>query len=157
FVPPQQEADGTFAVIPFKAPNPEVDAATIPARQFADERGCGVVLSSDPDADRVGVEAKLADGSWYHFDGNQISAILCYLLMLDPAGPQRKGLVITTTVTTKLLRKIAEESRGSMVVDDLLVGFKYIANVLKSLETTGQYQGIRCAPSDLVLAAEESH
>ncbi len=156
-VPPQQEADGTFAVIPFKAPNPEVDSATIPAREFADERGCGVVISSDPDADRVGLEARLADGSWYHFDGNQISAILCYLLMLDPAGPQRKGLVITTTVTTKLLRRIVEESSGSMIVDDLLVGFKYIASVLKSLERTGRYGGIEAAPSDLVMAAEESH
>ena len=156
-VPPEQEADGTFAVIPFKAPNPEVESATIPARQFADENGCGAVLSSDPDADRVGLEAKLADGSWYHFDGNQISAILCYLLMLDPLGPRRKGLVITTTVTTKLLRKIVEESPGSMIVDDLLVGFKYIANVLKSLGRTGRYEEVACAPGDLVMAAEESH
>jgi len=156
-VPPHQEADGGFAAIPFKAPNPEVAEATIPARAFADATGCGVVLSSDPDADRVGLEAKLADGSWYHFDGNQIGAILCYLLMLDPAGPKRKGLVIATTVTTKLLRKIVEVSTGSMIVDDLLVGFKYIADVLKTLKRTGRYNSLECSPEELVLAAEESH
>ncbi len=156
-VPPHQEADGTFEVIPFKAPNPEVAEATTPAKAFADRRGCGVVLSSDPDADRIGLEAKLHDGSWYHFDGNQIAAILGYFLMLDPAGPRRTGLVITTTVTTKLLRRIAEASPGSAIVDDLLVGFKYVADVLKALGRTGRYRDIACAPENLVFAAEESH
>lgn len=156
-VPPGQDADGTFAVIPFKAPNPEVAEATAPAKKFADTQNCGVVLSSDPDSDRVGLEAKLADNSWYHFDGNQIAAILCYFLMLDPKGPQRKGLVIETTVTTKLLGRIVEKSPGSMLVDDLLVGFKYVADVLKKLEEKGRYKDIVCSPAQLVLAAEESH
>ena len=156
-VPPHQEADGTFGVIPFKAPNPEVAEATAPAKDFADRVGSGVVLSSDPDADRIGLEAKLPDGSWYHFDGNQIAAILGYFLMLDPAGPRRKGLVITTTVTTKLLRRIVEASSGSVVVDDLLVGFKYVADVLKALERTGRFRDIACSPQALVFAAEESH
>ena len=81
--PPDQGPDGTFSVIPFKSPNPEVPQATEPAKAFADANGSGIVLASDPDADRVGLEAKLADGSEYHFDGNQIAAILCYYLMLD--------------------------------------------------------------------------
>jgi len=156
-VPPQQDADGTFAVIPFKAPNPEVPEATTPARDFADAKGCGMVLSSDPDADRFGLEAKLADGSWYHFDGNQIGAILCYFLMLDPLGPRRSGLVIETTVTTKLIGAIVKKSPGSMLVDDLLVGFKYVADVLRKLERTGRYRDVVCSPDALVLAAEESH
>ncbi len=156
-VPPQQGPDGTFGVIPFKAPNPEVAEATTPAKAFADANGCGAVLSSDPDADRVGLEARLADGSWYHFDGNQIAAVMGYFLIVDPAGPRRKGLVITTTVTTKLLRRIVEASPGSMIVDDLLVGFKYVADVLKTMERTGRYQHIECTPREFVLAAEESH
>jgi phosphoglucomutase/phosphomannomutase len=156
-VPPRQEADGAFEVIPFKAPNPEVAEATAPAKAFADEQGSGLVLSSDPDADRVGLEAKLADGAWYHFDGNQIAAILCYFLMLDPQGPRRKGLVIETLVTTRLLGKIVEQSPGSLLIDGLLVGFKYVADVLKSLEQTGRYGHIACSAQQLVLAAEESH
>ncbi|MBI4661513.1 MAG: hypothetical protein HY735_22045 [Verrucomicrobia bacterium] len=155
--PPAEAADGTFSVIPFKAPNPEVPQATEPAKAFADAHGSGVVLSSDPDADRVGLEGKLSDGSWYHFDGNQIAAILCYYLMLDPKGPRRKGLVIETLVTTKILGKIVERVGGSLLIDDLLVGFKYVAEVLKSLERNGRYRNITCKPSQLVLAAEESH
>jgi phosphoglucomutase len=134
-----------------------VPQATEPARRFADQHGSGVVLSSDPDADRVGLEVKLADGSWYHFDGNQIAAVLCYYLMLDPAGPRRKGLVVETLVTTKILGKIVEKAGDSWLIDDLLVGFKYVAAVLKTLDAGKPWGGVDCAASDLVIAAEESH
>lgn len=156
--PPGEDGpDGTFAVIPFKAPNPEVPQSTAPARAFADGIGAGVVLSSDPDADRVGVEVKLADGTWYHFDGNQIAAVLGYFLMLDPAGPRRRGLVIETLVTTKILGKVVEKAGDSWIVDDLLVGFKYVADVLKKLDATGRYRDVECGSERLVLATEESH
>ena len=133
-VPEDQGPDGSFRAIPFRAPNPEIAQSTAPARQYADAHGSEIVLSSDPDADRVGLEIKLADGSWFHFDGNQIAAILGYYLMLDPAGPQRRGLVIETLVTTKILGRIVEEAGDSFIVDDLLVGFKYVADVLKRFE-----------------------
>jgi phosphoglucomutase/phosphomannomutase len=155
--PPQEGPDGRFEAIPFRAPNPEVADATLPARAFADANGAEIVLSSDPDADRIGVDAKLPDGTWYHFDGHQIAAILCYFLMLDPHGPKRRGLVVETVVTTRLLRAIAQQAGDSWVVDDLLVGFKYIAEVLRTLDEEGAYGSIRCAPGDLVMAAEEAH
>src|SRR6185436_16618514 len=44
--PPDEAPDGSFAVIPFKSPNPEVPQSTEPARAFADQHGSGVVLSS---------------------------------------------------------------------------------------------------------------
>ena len=155
--PPDQGPNGTFSAIPFRTPNPEVPQATEPAKAFADKHGIGLVLSSDPDADRVGLEARLPDGSWYHFDGNQLAAVLCYFLMLDPRGPRRRGLVIETLVTTRLLGRIVAQAGDSWIVDDLLVGFKYVAAVLKALEQTGTYGDVRCAPEHLVLAVEESH
>ena len=156
-VPPKQDVDGGFSVIPFKSPNPEVLQATEPAKEFADKIGSGIVLSSDPDADRVGLEIKLPDGSWYHFDGNQIAAILGYFLMLDPNGPKKKGLVIETLVTTRMLRSMVKSASGCSIIDDLPVGFKYVAKVLKSLEKKGQYGEVYARPKDLILAAEESH
>ena len=156
-VPEAERPDGAFAVIPFRAPNPEVFQATAPARAFADAQGSEIVLSTDPDADRVGCEIKLADGSWFHFDGNQIAAMLGWLLMLDPEGPQRRGLVIETAVTTKILRGIVEEAGDSAIIDDLLVGFKYVADVLKRLDRGEVVSGVSMRPEQLVLAAEESH
>jgi phosphoglucomutase/phosphomannomutase len=160
--PVHERPDGSFASIPFRSPNPEVLQSTEPARAFADRHGSGVVLSSDPDADRVGCEIKLpagdgAEATWYHLDGNQIAAILAYALMLDPAGPRRKGLLIETLVTTKLVGRIAAARGESDVIDDLLVGFKYVADVLKRLGRDGHYRGVVRRPEELVLAAEESH
>lgn len=160
--PPDEGPDGTFSVIPFKAPNPEVPQATEPAKAYAEANGAGIVLSSDPDADRIGLEARMPDGSWYHFDGNQIAAILGYYLMLDPEGPQRRGLVIETLVTTRILSKIVEKAGDSWLVDDLLVGFKYVADVLKELakpstERKKQFANIPFKPDQLVFATEESH
>lgn len=159
YSPPAEGPDGTFAVIPFRCPNPEVPQSTEPARRFADEIGSGIVLSSDPDADRAGMEVKLADGTWYHFDGNQLAGVLCYALMLDPDGPRSAGLVIETLVTTKLLRRIAEIRGDSPVIDSLLVGFKYVADALKRLAATGRYGDVIAPPEKvkLVMAAEESH
>jgi phosphoglucomutase len=154
--PPEESADGRFACIPFRAPNPEVPQSTEPARAFADKHNAGLVLSSDPDVDRIGVEIKLPDGTWFHFDGNQIATVLAYYLLLDPQGPRRKGLVMETLVTTKLVRAIAEKA-GVAVIDDLLVGFKYVADVLKQLKAHGQYGAFKGQPEDLVMATEESH
>ena len=160
--PPDEGPDGTFSIIPFKAPNPEVPQATEPAKAYAEANGAGIVLSSDPDADRIGLEARMPDGSWYHFDGNQIAAMLGYFLMLDPEGPQRKGLVIETLVTTRIIGKIVEKAGDSWLVDDLLVGFKYVADVLKELakpaaERKKRFADIPFKPDQLVFATEESH
>ncbi len=156
-VPPGQGPDGTFNAIPLKAPNPEVPQSTKPAKVFADEIGSSIVLCSDPDADRVGLEVKLEDGTWYHFDGDQIAAVLTYYLMLDPEGPRMRGLVIETLVTTKLLGAIVARAENSWIVDDLLVGFKYLSDVLKQLDDNGHYKAIKCSSEDLVIATEESH
>ncbi len=156
-IPHDQHPDGRFTPIPFRAPNPEVPESTAPAKAFADQQGSGIVLSSDPDADRVGLEVKLSDGSWYHMDGNQIASIIAYALMLDPQGPGRKGLVMETLVTTRLVGEIARRRGESPVVDDLRVGFKYMADVMKSLRRTGHFRDTYCSPDQLVLATEESH
>src|SRR5688572_5391345 len=153
--PADQYPDGQFRGVPLYIPNPEVPEATRPAQLAAERAGSSIVLSTDPDADRLGVDVR-SGGEWIHLDGNQIAAILAYYLMRDEAGPKRRGLVIETLVTTKLVAAIAR-SVDNPVIDTLLVGFKYIADVLAQLETKGHFLGIQATATDLVLAAEESH
>ena len=168
-VPPGHEPDGTFAAIPMRTPNPERPRATESARAFAEERDVGLVLSSDPDGDRIGCEVRVADDTWEHLSGNQIAAILCYFLLCDPNGPRRTGGVLTTIVTTRLLGAIVtrrnalpradgpDAGEPAWIVDDLLVGIKHIAAVIDTLERTGRYKQVSGRPSDVVFAAEESH
>ncbi len=155
--PPHSGYDGTFAAVPLRLPNPEVPAAASPALPFATSQNADVVLSTDPDADRLGVHARDAGGNWRYLNGNEIAAVLAYYLCLDQdLGPRRSGLLIKTMVTTGALTRIAERC-GCRIVGDLLVGFKYIAHVLHLLETEGRYGDIAAAPSDLIMAGEESH
>jgi phosphoglucomutase/phosphomannomutase len=154
---PQANYDGTFANVPFRLPNPEVPEAARPAIQLAEEQGACIVFSTDPDADRLGVYALTREGGWRYFSGNDIAAVLTYYLTLDREhGPERSGLIIKTLVTTRVLEDIARRS-GCQIIPDLLVGFKYIANVLHSLEQSGSYNGIKASPQDMIIAAEESH
>jgi phosphomannomutase len=149
-VPRDQYPDGSFAAIPLRSPNPEIPGVAAPAIEFAAESGAELVLSTDPDADRLGVEVRLADGSWRHLTGNQIGAIIAYFLIADPAGPRLSGPLITTVATSRVLRAIAGLGSGVHVTDDLMIGFKFIGQQLDLAEQAG-------AGAELVLASEESH
>ena len=154
---PQAEFDGAFTSVPFRLPNPEVPEAASPALGEADAKGADIVLCTDPDADRLGLFAKTPSGGWRYVTGNSIGAILAYYLVADTArGPKRRGLLIKTLVTTRTIEAIAHAA-GCPIVPDLLVGFKFIADVLQSLEEHGRYKDVQAQPGDLVLAAEESH
>jgi phosphoglucomutase len=154
---PQASFDGTFATVPFRLPNPEVPESGRPALIWAKQIDADIVLCTDPDADRLGAYARASDGTWRYLNGNEIGSILAYYLVADRVlGPRRSGLLIKTLVTTGMIEDIAEKA-GCRIVGDLLVGFKYIANVLLRLERDGRYGEIEASPRDLVLAAEESH
>ena len=149
-VPRDQYPDGSFAAIPLRSPNPEIPGVTDPAIEFAATVGAEVVLSTDPDADRLGVEVKLADGTWRHLTGNQIGAMIAYFLIADPDGPRLAGPLITTVATSRVLRAIAALGAGVDVTDDLMIGFKFIGQLLDAMEA-------EAGTAALVLASEESH
>jgi phosphoglucomutase/phosphomannomutase len=91
--------------------------------------------------------------------GNEIAALLTHfkLSKLSQRG-QMPGspIVIKTEVTTGLMTRIARHFR-TQIVDNLLVGFKYIADVLWHLEQSGAYEDVRGTPEDFVIGGEESH
>ncbi len=149
-VPPDQYPDGSFASIPLRSPNPEIPGVADPAIEFASTVGAELVLSTDPDADRLGVEVRLADGSWRHLTGNQIGAMIAYFLIADPDGPRLAGPLITTVATSRVLRAIAALGSGVEVTDDLMIGFKFIGQLLDLMAAES-------GTADLVLASEESH
>jgi phosphoglucomutase/phosphomannomutase len=96
---------------------------------------------------------------WRFVNGNEIAALLTHfkLARLARQGAlPRSPIVIKTEVTTAQITRIARHF-GAQVVDDLLVGFKYIADVLCQLEQNGAYQDVRGTPEDFVIASEESH
>jgi phosphoglucomutase/phosphomannomutase len=155
--PDQAEPDGAFPSVPFRSPNPEVPQSLLGAKEHARKRGADLVLGTDPDADRLGMMAPHA-GEWVFFTGNEIGIILINYLLSHGERPKagRRPFVVTTVVTTSLFGRMAK-ARGVQVLDDLGVGFKYIAEVLSAIEEKGTFRHLRARPEDFLIAIEESH
>ena len=157
-VPEQMEPNGQFPNVT-KSPNPEVPESMDRAAALATARQADLVLATDPDADRLGAMFPDENGVFRFITGHQIAALLtCFKLEeLRKLGRlQASSLVVRTRVTTSIINRMAAAA-GIQVVDDLLVGFKYIAEVLHNLETHGFHGEARGGVADYVIGVEESH
>ncbi|MFQ3593000.1 MAG: phospho-sugar mutase [Gemmataceae bacterium] len=157
-VPEQMAPDGQFPNVT-KTPNPEVPESMDRACQLAQRTRADLVLATDPDADRLGAMAPDAAGEWRFLTGNQIAALLTHFKLAKLSQQNRlpsSPIVLTTEVTTRLITAIARHFQAQ-VVDYLLVGFKYMADVLYRLETEGEFGDVRGTPEDFIIATEESH
>lgn len=129
----QVTPDPDFSTI--DSPNPESQAAFALAEELGRQVGADVLLATDPDADRVGVEVRQADGSYWNLSGNQIGAIIAkYILEAHKqAGtlPENAALA-KSIVSTELVTKIAESYGATMF--NVLTGFKFIAEKIQEFE-----------------------
>ncbi len=131
----QATADPDFSTV--KSPNPESQAAFALAEELGRQVGADVLVATDPDADRVGVEVLQKDGSYLNLSGNQIGAIMAkYILEAHKnAGtlPENAALC-KSIVSTDLVTKIAESYGATMF--NVLTGFKFIAEKIQEFEET---------------------
>ena len=142
---------GNFENVTFNIPNPEVVESFETSIPFAEENNADLIISSDPDADRIGVMARHRD-SYEFVNGNEIGIVLTNYVIskykakgtLDP-----NSVVIKTGVTTSLIEGIAQEN-NIHCIGDLLVGFKYIGDEMNKLEKDNRIK-------DFIIGAEESH
>jgi len=147
----QRTPDGDFPNIPGHVSNPEIPKTLDASIAEARATGADLVLASDPDADRIGVGLPVSgdpSGAWTTLDGNQIGVVLAAFVMrqLKTLGRIHKGdYIITTLVSTQMARALAERE-GVGIEDDLLVGFKWIAQRIDEV-----------GPERFQFAFEESH
>ena len=129
----QATPDPDFSTV--KSPNPESQAAFTLAEELGRQVGADVLVATDPDADRVGVEVLQKDGSYLNLSGNQIGAIMAkYILEAHKnAGtlPENAALC-KSIVSTDLVTKIAESYGATMF--NVLTGFKFIAEKIQEFE-----------------------
>ncbi|MGA1869190.1 MAG: phospho-sugar mutase [bacterium] len=153
----QYSFDGSFKACPFRIPNPEVPQSFDMAINQVTE-DIDLILSTDPDADRIGLMAPYK-GTWQFIKGNEIAVITLHFLLATMKKQGRLNpnqIAIKTEVTTSLFSDIAA-SFNIRVVDNLLVGFKYIAFVIEELENKGRYDSFQGRAEDFLIGAEESH
>lgn len=128
-IPEQDIIDGNFPTV--KSPNPEENSTLEMAIAKAKAENADIVLATDPDADRVGVAVKTADGSFELLNGNQTASLLFFYVLnrwKESGLLKGKEYIVKTIVTTDLLSEIAQSF--GVEVYNVLTGFKYIADII---------------------------
>ena len=129
----QAVPDPNFSTV--KSPNPENQEAFALAEELGRKVDADVLVATDPDADRLGVEIRQADGSYRNLSGNQIGAIIAkYILEAHKTAgtlPENAALA-KSIVSTELVTKIAESYGATMF--NVLTGFKFIAEKIQEFE-----------------------
>lgn len=151
----QAEPHPGFPTLPGRTANPESPdtfLALLAEARDADD----LLLSTDPDADRLGAMVRRRPAGrhgdeWLYLNGNRIAVLVAdrvirrYRLL----HPVRGGLVVRTMVTTPMLDALAG-AVGLSVVSGLPVGFKYVGRELRRLLDADRAE-------EFVLGGEESH
>lgn len=149
-VPQQAKPDENFPTAVGDLINPEYKEVMELPMKYGEEKGADIVINSDPDADRIGVASKVKiEGNTLKFlTGNEVGAAMCHFILerlKEKKLLKPEHLIIETYVTTSLISDIAK-SFEVRIIDDLLVGFKFIGEIIEKLDNKG----------DFIFAAEES-
>jgi phosphoglucomutase len=126
----QELPDGDFPTVPY--PNPEEpETFKLSLKQATTQ---DIILATDPDCDRIGVQARDKSGEFAPLTGNQIGALLSEYLA---AAKKENSAIIKTIVTTELARKICEANNITLI--ETLTGFKYIGEKIGEWEKTHEH------------------
>ncbi len=142
----QATPDGNFSTVVY--PNPEESEAMSMGLQKAEALDADILLGTDPDADRVGIGVKDANGKWTLMNGNQ-TAVLAFNYMMESRKEKGvatpKDMVVKTIVTTDMIDALA--AAYGVQCYNVLTGFKWIAELIKEKENEENY----------VIGGEESY
>ena len=134
----QMSPDGHFPNVPNNIPNPEVVEANGAAQDLMVTTGRDLALTNDPDADRLAAVVATKSGPVF-LNGNQIASLITYYVFstLEEQGRLPKnGFLARTIVTTPLIDRVGEKY-GLKVYNDLLVGFKYVGDLIRRKQDHG--------------------
>ena len=161
----QEDPDSEFSTV--TSPNPEDREAWTLALQLARNNNADLLLATDPDADRLGVQCRTESGEYFHFTGNQIGILLTnYILqsLSEKNALPEDAVIIHNIVSSAMTRKIAEAYGAELRI--VPVGFKFIGEQIKEMEANrkgsflfgfeesiGYLKGTYCRDKDAVLAA----
>lgn len=150
-VPEQLEADENFPTAYGEVINPEFDEVMELPIKLASQNDSDIAITSDPDADRIRVAYRdniSGKDTINLLSGNEVGILLTKYLLSELKLSNKlksENLIIETYVTSSLISKIASAYQVK-IIDNLLVGFKYIGEIISGLANV----------DDFVFAAEES-
>lgn len=121
----QKKPDGKFPTVTF--PNPEEPGAMDESMATAVSNQADLVLVNDPDADRLAVAFKKADGSYQQLTGDQLGLLLGEEMAARASREGRTGSLACSIVSSFALAKVAEHY--GLGFEQTLTGFKWVSRV----------------------------
>ncbi len=133
----QMEPDSNFGGL--YMPNPEDSRVYVQALAEAEKIGAKMLMATDPDCDRVGVQVWHED-KFVALNGNQIGALLIDYLYntRKEQGTLCAGETMVTTIVSGMLgQEIAKA--GGIEVQQVLTGFKFIGDKAEGFPAQGKH------------------
>lgn len=133
----QATLDGDFSNT--LSPNPEDKDAYIEGIKIAKEKNANIVVTSDPDADRLGV-AVLHNGEYQLLNGNETTALILYYILSQKTLNQtlpKHPIVVNTIVTSDIGERICDDYNTKLF--KTLTGFKYIGTLIDEEDNLDNY------------------
>ena len=121
----QQQPDGKFPTVSF--PNPEEPGAMDESLATAEDQQADLVLVNDPDADRLAVAFKKADGGYQQLTGDQLGLILGEEMASRASREGRAGSLACSIVSSSALSEVAKHYGFGF--EQTLTGFKWVSRV----------------------------
>ncbi|HFO1106097.1 TPA: phospho-sugar mutase [Staphylococcus aureus] len=125
----QCKPDPNFSSV--QSANPEDHRAFDQAVELANKSHADLLISTDPDADRLGIAERDAHGHITYFNGNQIGALLLNY-RIQPTSQLRHRLMIQSIVSSELTKSLARYN--NVEYKEVLTGFKFIAQEIRQLD-----------------------
>jgi phosphomannomutase len=145
----QMVPDGSFPTIENGKPNPEEKIANDRAVSQLLAQRADIAITNDPDADRIGVMVREGDDVVY-LTGNQAAVLATEysLRKLHEKGTLTPEHYITKTIVTTDMLKAVADRYNVKTYGNMLIGFKYIGELILSKENTDEI---------FVIGSEESY
>ncbi|HDB7260641.1 TPA: phospho-sugar mutase [Staphylococcus aureus] len=125
----QCKPDPNFSSV--QSANPEDHRAFDQAVELANKSHADLLISTDPDADRLGIAERDAHGHIKYFNGNQIGALLLNY-RIQQTSQLRHRLMIQSIVSSELTKSLARYN--NVEYKEVLTGFKFIAQEIRQLD-----------------------
>lgn len=135
----QMAPDGNFPTVKDNKPNPEEKAANDMAVAQLKQEEADIAITNDPDADRIGVMVRQGSVIKY-LSGNQTAVLATdYVLakLQEKDMLSSRHYIVKTIVTTDMLAALAKHYNITLY-GELLIGFKYIAELMLQKEATDE-------------------
>ncbi len=138
-VPEQAFPDGKFPTCPY--PTPAIRETLELGLALAQKTGADLMLATDPDADRVGIAVRDAQGGYQLLSGNEVGVLLldyiCKARMENgtmPKDPVAVKSIVSTCLADEVAKHYGVECRN------VLTGFKWIGDQIARLEAAGEVE-----------------